>query len=297
MQLSLSVSSWQRRLRVLLVVFIALAAADLTDFEIKSWLQPPLSPPAPANAPPMTSGTLDKEGLSAVLSTTQPTDAEKKQKAAPPDGPGANVTPVPAVPAGPPPRLVGTIAGSGRHLAVLEVGNETTVAGPGKLVSGYRILQVDTYSARVRDAAGQVQLLALEIAGGTPTAQPPAAPTPAAAEAAPATPQAGGPVSIPHAQYKHLVDNPDLWISQVQLKMDRKGDEVLGARVSYSGQENPFALVGIQTGDVISTFNQRPLKTPDDLMWARQELANARLFHFDILRNGSPTTLDVEIKD
>jgi len=298
MQLSLSVSSWQRRLRVLLVIAIALAAADLTDFEVQSWLQGPEKPAAPATRVTAVTEQVNLDELKAVLGTTQPTEEEKKKaEAGRTPGRTASNANAPAVTAGPPPRLIGTLAGSGCHLAVLSVGNETRVMGPGRTVNGYRILQVDAYSARVRDAAGQVQVLALELAGGTPTAQAPAAPTPAPASATPAPAQAGGTVSIPQAQFKALVNNPGPWISQVQLKMERQGEEVLGARVSYSGQDNPFALVGIQPGDVISSFNTRPLKTPDDLLWAKSELANARSFHFEILRAGSPTTLDVDIKD
>lgn len=296
MQLSLSVSSWQRRLRVLLVILIALALADLTNFSVEDWLRPASKAPEPVSTPAAGPfGLSDKDQVSAVLSTTAPRGGAKKSGQVTASTTTQATNAAPPVPAGPPPRLVGTLAGSGCHLAVLSMGNETVIAGPGKVVSGYRILSVDSWSARVRDSAGNTQVLGLELAGGTPEAQAPTLPAPPAPGAENAT--TGGAVNIPHAQFKDVVDHPEEWISKVQLKMERQGDEVLGARVTHGGEKNPFALVGIQSGDIIRTFNSRPLKGPDDLMWAKGELANARSFHFDILRAGAPTTLDVEIKD
>ncbi len=298
MQLSLSVSSWQRRIRVLLVILTTLALADLTGFSVEDHLRVAPKAPEPVTTPaagPFGLADKDKEKIAAVLSTTAPPAGARKPSTMIASTATQTTAAASAAAAGPPPRLVGTLAGSGCQLAVLSLGNETVIAGPGKVVSGYRILTVDSWSARVRDSAGNTQVLGLELAGGTPTAQAPTPPAPTAENTPTAT--TGGPINLPQAQFKDMVNHSDRWISKVQLKMDRQGEEVLGARVSYVDRDNPFALVGIQTGDVIKAFNNRPLKAPDDLLWAKSELANARTFHFDILRAGAPTTLDVEIKD
>lgn len=313
--MTLVASNFQRFARIFLLVAICYSAADLTAARIERSLQVPAGATnttatnvvttTTSGAPPQLANVGD---LQNVLSTTTPP--------APPPGSANTTAPgtvgpavpgapaAPPVPAGPPPRLTGTLAGGGHSLAVLLVGNETRVVGVGEAVNGYTITDVGQFSVTVRDGAGNVQTLTMDLANmtGNSTAVPVApAPVPYSSPivgnttAGNATAPAPGTLSS--KVLKDMLNNAQSFADKIQVKGIRKGDEVVGMQVNYTNQDNPFAKLGIQAGDVITSFNGHPLKGPEDLTWAYGELRNAQQLNFQLERGGAPMPLTIQLTE
>lgn len=308
-------SNFQRFARIFLLVAICYSAADLTAARIERRLQVPAeivnstttNVTTTTGPPPQLANVGD---LQNVLSTTAPP--------APPPGSGNTTVngtvgpavpgqPAPvAVPTGPPPRLTGTLAGGGHSLAVLLVGNETRVLGIGEEVNGYTITDVGQFSVTVRDGSGNVQTLTMDLANmsGNSTAVPQApqpiqniSPGPIVANTTMANATAPPPGTLSSKQLKDMLNNAQSFADKIQVKGIRRNDEVVGMQVNYTNQDNPFAKLGIQAGDVITSFNGHPLKGPEDLTWAYGELRNAQQLNFQIERGGTPMPLQIQLTE
>jgi len=313
---TLVASNFQRFARIFLLVAICYSAADLTAARIERKLQVPAEVVNKTTTNVTTTTTSGDQqrlanlgDLQNVLSTTTPP--------APPPGSAnsttANGTVGPAVPGqpaaapvptGPPPRLTGTLAGGGHSLAVLLVGNETRVLGIGESVNGYTITDVGQFSVTVRDGSGNVQTLTMDLANmtGNSTAVPVAppiqqiSPGPIVANAT-GNATAPPPGTLSSKQLKDMLNNAQSFADKIQVKGIRKGDEVIGMQVNYTNQDNPFAKLGIQPGDIITSFNGHPLKGPEDLTWAYGELRNAQQLNFQLERGGQPLPLTIQLTE
>jgi type II secretion system protein C len=193
------------------------------------------------------------------------------------------------------PKLTGTLAGSGHQLAVLQTGNETHILGVGEEINNYTVLAVTNYEARVRDPQGQVYNLTLGLATttGVPMAAPPpitviATPTPGAS----ATPEG----QLTQAELRKMLEDPTSAGSKMNIHSVKRGDDVAGYQVNYTSNDNPFARLGVQNGDILMSFQDRALKGPEDLQWAYSELRNATSLNFSIERNGKVVPLSIQLE-
>ncbi len=314
--MTLVASNFQRFARIFLLVAICYSAADLTAARIERQLHVPAAvtnttttnvTTTTGGPPPQLANVGD---LQNVLSTTTPPAPPPGSANATvpggvgPAGPGAPGTGfVQAAPTGPPPRLTGTLAGGGHSLAVLLVGNETRVVGVGESVNGYTVTDVGQFSVTVRDGAGNVQTLTMDLANmtGNSTAVPVPPPvqtaSPIVGNTTAGNATAPAPGTLSSKVLKDMLNNAQSFADKIQVKGIRKGDEVVGMQVNYTNQDNPFAKLGIQAGDVITSFNGHPLKGPEDLTWAYGELRNAQQLNFQIERGGAPMPLTIQLTE
>lgn len=314
----MTTTDWERRAfpwaRRLVLVGVCFFAADFTAATIEKHLSAGAPPVKAAAQPAMTRSNVPQNGLAYsgelqyVLNNTVPIMPVGGGNASMPGMPaGANGTTVAVANAPPPaalPKLTGTLAGSGHALAVLQSGEDTRVAAVGEEVNGYVVVEVGQYSAVLRGPNGQTYNLSMDLAaspGASNTTAPAAAPSPTNTvppvpnAMPPAVPPADGTISS--AQIREMLDHSERFLPHISLKPIRRGEEVVGVQVNYNNPNNPFAMLGVNTGDIITSFNGKPLTGAQDLTWAYQELRNATTLNLQLERNGQPVPLSVHLSD
>jgi serine protease Do len=93
------------------------------------------------------------------------------------------------------------------------------------------------------------------------------------------------------------MDHSTDWISYVSIRALKKGEDVMGAQVTYNNPDNPLAKLGINSGDVVMNLNGHPLVGPQDLPWVIDELRNNTTLEFQLERGGKPTLLEIHLAD
>jgi type II secretion system protein C len=199
------------------------------------------------------------------------------------------------------PTLAGTMEGQGQSLAVLQVGQETQVVAVGEEWMGYKVMEVGAFQARLKDARGQEHTVSMALAGAQnaapgPVVYPPGTMPPitntTVTNTTPGTPDAGGPVTS--RQIKAWFDDKS-FVRNILVQPVKRNDEVAGIQINYSNPDNPFAKLGIQSGDIIQTFNSRPVKGMEDMDWALKELRNAQSLNFQVERNGQQVPVSLQV--
>lgn len=181
------------------------------------------------------------------------------------------------------PTLVGTLEGQGRALALLQAqgSQETVVVAVGEDFQGFTVTEVGAFQARLRAADQQEHTVSMGMAGSLNTPPPPPALSEETVE--------------PYRTSRQLrqdIDNKEAWIDQVLIKPSPRQ----GVLIQHRGRANPFARLGILSGDVVLALNNRPARSMDDLPGLLLELRNAQTLVFQLQRNGQPTTLTVELQ-
>ena len=285
----------KRWLGYALLIVIGYLAADNTAAHLERRLV--LTSPSTSSTPLMhvpvgtaTVGLANPSQLQAVLNNHHATPSPRIPTASASPAKAAQPGPAPVAPELP--KLVGTMAGSGHSLAILQWGEETRVCGVGEAFGGCKIVEITAYSVLLKDSKGQN--LVLQIGAATPTHSPsaaPVAPTTAAPRAL-VTPPADDTLSS--AELRELIDGA---AQKVSVKPFLRGGEVVGMRVIYSSLDNPLAKLGVRSGDVLLSFNGRTVKTPEDLYPCYQMLRNETTLSFALERNGQPVSFTVHVRE
>lgn len=199
------------------------------------------------------------------------------------------------------PTLTGTMEGQGQSLAVLQMGQETQVVAVGEEWMGFKVMEVTSFEARLKDARGQEHTLSMALAGAQ-AAPPPA--TGAPNMTVPGNTTAPGnttdtPNTGPYKTSRELRADIEgrAFIRNILVQPVNGPDgDVIGIRINYSTMNNPFARLGMQSGDIIQTFNSKPVKGMQDMDWALKELRNAQSLNFELQRNGQKVPLTVQLE-
>jgi hypothetical protein len=198
------------------------------------------------------------------------------------------------------PMLAGTMEGQGQSLAVLQMGQETQVVAVGEEWMGFRVMEVTSFEARLKDARGQEHTVTMAMAGAQaappPTTAAPNITTPGNATAGNGT---DAPNTGPYKSSRELRADIEgrAFIRNILVQPVNGPDgDVIGIRVNYSTMNNPFARLGMQSGDIIQTFNSKPVKGMQDMDWALKELRNAQSLNFELQRNGQKVPLTVQLE-
>lgn len=199
------------------------------------------------------------------------------------------------------PTLAGTMEGQGQSLAVLQVGQETQVVAVGEEWMGFRVMEVGSFNARLKDARGQEHTLSMALAGTqeAPSVATVTNTTPANATPGNGTETPGAPATGPYKSSRELRADIEgrAFVKNILVQPVQGPDgDVLGIRVNYSTMANPFARLGMQSGDIIQTFNSKPVKGMQDMDWALKELRNAQSLNFELQRNGQKVPLTVQLE-
>lgn len=206
------------------------------------------------------------------------------------------VAPPPKGPSGPTPLvtttlpvLVGTLEGQGQTMALLQApgSQETTVVPLGQEFQEFTLIEVSAFQARLRDGQHQEHTISMGVANPTSPLLPPPDPVPNDA--------LKGPYKTSR-ELRQDIDNKQQWIGNLVARPLLRNGESIGVQIHYRGGENPFSRLGIQSGDVVLSLNNRPALAVDNLPDILMELRNAQTLVFQLERNGQPLTLTVNLE-
>lgn len=252
----------------------------------------PVAPPGPTNP----------GELMAVLNAhpqASPTPGGTNTSAGPTTGPGqpqiavVNATALPT--------LVGTLEGQGQALAVLQGAGsqDTSVVALGEEFQGFKVVEVGAFQARLRDARNQEYTISMSVASNASPAPPaPMQPPPGFVPANPMQPPpdaAKGPYKTSR-ELRDDIDNKGQWINNILVKPVLRNGESIGVQINYKGGENPFSRLGIQSGDVVLSLNNKPAKAVENLPEILMELRNSQSLNFNLERSGQPAPLTVNLE-
>jgi type II secretion system protein C len=204
-----------------------------------------------------------------------------------PGGPGSvDDTPLLDQEKPPPFSLVGTLAGeNGQGIAFIQIETETVTLGPGDLVPDSTALLVE-----VRPDHILVEHLTNQYV--VSLGQTPSSPTKSA------TPnvQQTNDTSISQSEIRALLERTDL-VFQPGFKIAPKieNGDMVGAVVKLPGKDHPLARLGLESGDLIKSINQKPLNETGSLAKMLPVLRNSSTLVIEIERRGQAKTLTIDL--
>lgn len=245
--------------------------------------------------------------LTALLTSRKPLEADPGALQNPTPGtspslvPGQNPPAAAGVNATALPQLAGTMEGQGQALAVLQMGQETQVVGVGEEWMGFRVIEVGAFQARLRDARNQEYTISMglaNVATSTNSTLSPGLPGP------PAFNVTGGPggLGLPAGPYKTSrelredLENKGQWVRNILVQPVMRNGESVGVQVNYNNPSNPFARLGIQSGDIVLALNQKPARGVEDVTNLVMELRNSTVLNFQLERGGQQLPLTVTLE-
>lgn len=252
---------------------------------------PVLLPPGPGN--PGELEALLNQHPSADTPTPQPGPGPGKQPVPGQLTPGNATLPLPS--------LLGTMEGQGSALAILQMPGspDTSVVAVGEEYNGLRLVEVGAFQARLHDSRSkQDYTISMSLANTTSPTPPPPVP----GNFTQISPQGFQPPEPPKGPYKTSrelredIDNKGQWIKNILVQPSMRNGESVGVTINYKGGENPFSRLGIQSGDVVLSLNNKPAKAVENLPEILMELRNAQTLNFSLERNGQPTPLTVNLE-
>ena len=137
------------------------------------------------------------------------------------------------------------------------------------------------------------------------------APAPAAAAATPAAP-AGDPLAaelqkgvkktgehsyeVQRGTVDSLLNNMSALSRAARIVPEMKDGRAAGFRLFSVRPDGPFAMIGLQNGDVISTINGLEMNSPDQALMVYTKLKSASHLSVGLERNGQKITKDYNIR-
>jgi len=173
------------------------------------------------------------------------------------------------------------------------------VVALGEDFQGYKVIEVGAFEARLRDARNQEYTISMSVASTTNTTTAPMAmvPPPGFVPQQPVqqVEAAKGPYKTSR-ELREDIDNKGQWIGNILVKPVMRNGESVGVQINYKGGENPFSRLGIQSGDVVLSLNNKPAKAVENLPEILMELRNSQSLNFNLERNGQPSPLTVNLE-
>lgn len=200
-------------------------------------------------------------------------------------------------------KLTGIVASSedGLGHAIIEYQNQQAVyAVEDKLpVPGQVRLAKVMPQQVVLDNSGTYELLVLfeesSLGSSTPAtpAAPSATPPPASEQVEKRTDSAT--TSLAQSYRERLYQNPQSLAEVVNVSAVREGAALLGYRVNPGKDQEQFAQLGFQAGDLVTSVNGVSLDNPANTMVLYNSLRDAGEVIFELQREGQPLTLSVNL--
>lgn len=192
------------------------------------------------------------------------------------------------------PVLQGTLEGQGQSLAVLQSGAETKLVAIGEEWMGYKVVEVGAFQARLRDARNQEFTVSMAIANENTGTVAAVMPQPFVVNNTQAL--AGPQPFRTSAEVKAAIDNKAAWVKNILVQPEIRNGESVGIKVNYTNVDNPFARLGIQTGDIVLALNNKPARGMDDLNTVLMELRNSTNLNFQVERSGQIIPVQVMLE-
>jgi general secretion pathway protein C len=202
-------------------------------------------------------------------------------------------------------KLTGIVASTedGLGHAIIEYRNQQAVyAVEDKLpVPGQVKLAKEMPQQVVLDNSGTYELLVLfeesSLGSSTPATPAPRAPsaTPPAASAQVDKRTDSATTSLAQSYRERLYLNPQSLAEVVNVSAVREGEALLGYRVSPGKDQEQFAQLGFQAGDLVTSVNGVSLDNPANTMVLYNSMRDAGEVVFELQREGQPLTLSVNL--
>jgi len=209
-------------------------------------------------------------------------------------------------------KLLGTVAGKGAGLAVIQAGKEIeayrldeTLPGGAKLVEVQRNQAVlehpdGSRETLVNEASGAVGAApgGGRPAGGSSSAG--ASGSPAVSGSAPAAESGIRPIGenrweIPLAEAEKARQNINDLMRQARVEPNIVNGETAGFAVRMIRPGSLFAMLGLKVGDVLREVNGVSLDSPEKALQIFQQLREAKQINISLERDGQPVTFGYEI--
>lgn len=199
------------------------------------------------------------------------------------------------------PELLGTMEGQGSALAILQMpGNpDTTVIAVGEEYMGLKLMEVGPFQARLRDQRHQDYTISMSLANISPSPTPSALPVAQTTHQNQATSTFAATSKGPYKTSRELrddIDNKAAWINNILVQPMMREGESIGVKINFRGNDNPFARLGLQSGDVVLALNNKPTRAVENLPDVLMELRNAQTLNFQMERNGQAVPLTINLE-
>lgn len=202
-------------------------------------------------------------------------------------------------------KLTGIVASTedGLGHAIIEYRNQQAVyAVEDKLpVPGQVKLAKVMPQQVVLDNSGTYELLVLfeesSLGSSTPATPAPRAPsaTPPAASAQVDKRTDSATTSLAQSYRERLYLNPQSLAEVVNVSAVREGEALLGYRLNPGKDQEQFAQLGFQAGDLVTSVNGVSLDNPANTMVLYNSMRDAGEVVFELQREGQPLTLSVNL--
>jgi type II secretion system protein C len=190
--------------------------------------------------------------------------------------------------------LRGVMAGNQPEgVAFIDCKEKTLVVNRGEIVPGTSAVLEEVHSERIVLRSGET-LYNLGIGGAIENSSPSAEQKSEALEISD-EPEGVLPLSS-RREFVALLDNPDSLQGMRAKSVVVKG-EMVGARVTFSNPSHPLARLGLVSGDLVLSVNQRAIDSPSSISAILPILRNSDTLVIEVERAGSPETLTVEFED
>jgi len=181
----------------------------------------------------------------------------------------------------------------------------TGAFGAGNKVHGAVITQIEETRVYL-DNGGKTEFIDLldssKAATPEPTAAAPAPPTPGGGDAF-ATEMAKGikktsehAYDIQRATLESVLGNMSLLSRSARIVPEIRDGKAAGFRLYSVRPDGPFALIGMQNGDVISNINGLEITSPEKALEVYAKLKSASHLSLGLERNGQKVTKDYSIR-
>ena len=271
-----------------LVVLLAVFTADLGIAQAELKLRPEITPlPELSSGAPASVPASDK--FEALLSTTLSSEVGKAgayevpEKQASPEQPFPKVT------------LAGTLAaGEGDGLAIFELDGKIICLSRGDSFPQLAAKLSDVQARSVKISSGESEL---RLFLGENSDSEKRLPAPQVVRE-----QASPPSSVEAIrtsdEIKELFDRPDLiFQAGFAAKPVIREEKMVGALLALPNESHPLARLGLRSGDIVLSLNQKRIDEPGALSKLLPVLRNSETLVIELEREGKAQSITIELED
>jgi general secretion pathway protein C len=106
----------------------------------------------------------------------------------------------------------------------------------------------------------------------------------------------GASITVRRSDVQDALKNINTLLSQVRIRPHFKDGKADGLALSNIRGDSIFAKLGLRDGDIVQGVNERPIRTPDDILSFYNKLTSASSISLQINRRGLGTTINYRIR-
>jgi general secretion pathway protein C len=106
----------------------------------------------------------------------------------------------------------------------------------------------------------------------------------------------GASITVRRSDVQDALKNINTLLSQVRIRPHFKDGKANGLALSNIKGDSIFARLGLRDGDVVQGVNDRPIRSPDDIVSFYNKLTSASRISLQINRRGQDRTINYRIR-